>query len=150
MAYEIEAEILAFGRHLLGARPWLGLGEPQRGRIMILAAEQPMLPAVALAHRGFGDRQKQLGVGQNLRPVWLETVETTTPGQPFELAPVHRPLRHAAEHIFEVFDGTGSLALLDDLLHGLLADVANTGERVAHGMAVLGRLDAELGLALVD
>src|SRR5690606_20488907 len=51
---EVEAEAFALRRHLLGAGPAGGVGKAQRGHGMVLASEQALLPALALALRRVG------------------------------------------------------------------------------------------------
>ena len=52
MSREVETEVLALRRHLLGPVPGLGFGQPQRRFGVALAAEQGGLAALAFAFRG--------------------------------------------------------------------------------------------------
>ena len=82
----VKAEILALLLHLLLARPGRTFGQPQIGLGMVLAAEQPRLPAGLFAHGGIGHGQQQFGIGRHLRAVRLQRVERTGRGQFVDVA----------------------------------------------------------------
>ena len=83
--------------------------------------------------------------------VGIETVERAARRQRFELALVDQPRIDTGGEIVDALERTVGAALDDELLHRPLAHRLQRGERVADGeAAVLGRLDVEFGVALVD
>ena len=79
-----------------------------------------------------------------------DLVEGAAAGEALDLAAVEQPRIDPRGEIVEAAKRTVRRALLDQLLHRLLADALERAERVADGMALAVRLDRELGLAGVD
>ena len=117
---------------------------------MVVAAQEAVLVAGPLLGRAVRLHQQHVGIGQDFGAVGLEAIEGAGGGEAFELTTVHRPRWRPAEHVVEAGERPVRLTLGDELLHRLLADVADAGERIAHCIALVGLLDGELGLRMVD
>ena len=147
---EVEAERLLFLLHPLGQRPARACQGRDRRATRVAFAEQPALPAGPLFVEPRRRRQDRLGDRDNARAVRVDRIECAGRTQRLELPFVEQTRIDALCHIAQRREPPLGVPLGDQFLHRPLADALQRGERVANGVAVLVRLDREIGLARVD
>src|SRR3546814_7608330 len=128
----------------LGQRPARSGQRPDLGFLdRAFAAEQAALPARALIVEPGGGGEHRLGDRGDARPVGSERIERATRRQRLELALVEQPRIDAPREIAERGEWAVRAAFGDEFLPRPLAHALERGERVAHRITILMRLDRE-------
>jgi hypothetical protein len=145
VAGQVEADGGQFLVQQVDLAPGLGLLQARtaRGRI---AAEQGVLPALAVGGDALAVGDQHVGRGEDLGAVLVEAVEGPGPGQVFDRPLVDQLGIDPLDEIEDVAERPALLADGDQVLHGFQADVAHRAQGVQH----LAVLDLEVGARAVD
>ena len=147
VAGQVETNGRQFGIETLGGRPGIGLRQAWALELGLLAApaKKAGLGTFALFGGMLGHGDQRLGRGHDTGPVRIETVKGTGLGEVFKRAFIDLARIDPFGKVIEIAERPVGVTLLDNMLHGHEADIADGAKREADRAL----LDREISLGRI-